>query len=168
METRKKNTNKTKGSNAERYYAKVFRELGYRFCETARFASTKHDNAKVDLVYIPYNIQIKAGVQKNLSPGKELFMMSSSIAAMFPLEEDIHNKPCLLIHYMQGIKGVKRTPEMEMVYMSFKQYQLFLEKNNSLTYTYEKIFKFDLNSDFKHIVGMTFESFKNQIILKKE
>ena len=165
---RKSNPNKVKGSFAERYYAKVFRALGFPFCETSRFASQKHDNAKVDLVYIPFNIQIKAGIQQNLNPGKELFMMKSSINAMFPAEEDIHKRPCLLIHYKQGTQGVIRTPNMEMIYMSIIQFDIFKNKNPNLEYQTLKDFKFDLQSEFKTIVGMTFEYFKNEVILKQK
>jgi len=160
-------TNKRKGSTAETYYAKFFRNLGFAFCETSRFVSKKHDNAKIDLMYIPFNLQIKAGVQKNMNPGKELFMMASSIASMFPLEDEVHKKPCLLVHYKQGKPGVKRTPDMELVYMSLIQYDLFKSENPHLEYQYLKEYKFDLQSEYKTIVGMTLEHFTNEVILKK-
>jgi len=158
--------NKRKGSTAERLYAKFFRELGFNFCETSRFVSKKHDNAKIDLMYIPFNIQIKAGIQKNMNPGKELFMMATSIESMFPKEDDVHNKPCVLIHYKQGKPGIKRVPEQEMIYMSKIQYSIFKENSPDLEYSYTKEYKFDLNSQYKHIVGMTLEHFTNEIILK--
>ena len=160
-------TNKRKGSTAERHYAKFFRELGFTFCETSRFVSKKHDNAKIDLMYIPFNLQIKAGIQKNMNPGKELFMMASSIANMFPQEEDVHNKPCLLIHYKQGTPGVKRTLDMEMVYMSITQFDSFKNKSSKLEYSMLKEFKFDLQSEFKTVVGMTLDHFKEEVILKQ-
>jgi hypothetical protein len=160
-------TNKRKGSTAERYYAKFFRELGFTFCETSRFVSKKHDNAKIDLMYIPFNLQIKAGIQKNMNPGKELFMMATSIASMFPLEDDVHNRPCILFHYKQGKPGSRRTPDMEMVYMSMVQFLAFQEKNPDLTVLSLKEFKFDLDSEFKTIVGMTLDHFKSEVILKQ-
>jgi len=160
-------TNKRKGSTAERYYAKFFRELGFTFCETSRFVSKKHDNAKIDLMYIPFNLQIKAGIQKNMNPGKELFMMATSIAGMFPLEDDVHNRPCILFHYKQGKPGSRRTPDMEMVYMSMTQFLAFQEKSPELTVLSLKEFKFDLDSEFKTIVGMTLDHFKSEVILKQ-
>lgn len=160
-------TNKRKGSSAERYYAKFFRELGFAFCETARFGSKKHDNAKIDLLYIPFNVQIKAGVQKNMNPGKELFIMATSITAMFPPEDEVSKRPCILFHYKQGKPGVKRTPDMEMVYMSIIQFNLFKTKSPNFTYSVIKEFKFDLQSEFKTIVGMTLEHFKEEVILKQ-
>ena len=160
-------TNKRKGSNAERYYAKFFRDLGYEHCQTSRFSSKQHDNAKIDLMYVPFNIQIKAGVQKGMNPGKELFAMKSSIERMFPKGEDVHSKPCVLFHFKQGEKGLKRTPEMELVYMSLIQFDVFRSQNRDLEYLCMKEFKFDLNSEFKTIVGMTLEHFKEEIILKQ-
>ena len=160
-------TNKRKGSTAERYYAKFFRELGFTFCETSRFVSKKHDNAKIDLMYIPFNLQIKAGIPKNMNPGKELFMMATSIASMFPLEDDVHKRPCLLIHYKQGKPGARRTPDMEMVYMSMIQFLAFQEKSPELSVLSLKEFKFDLDSEFKTIVGMTLDHFKSEVILKQ-
>ena len=159
-------TNKRKGSNAERYYRTIFKEIGFTHCETSRFASKLHDNSKIDLVNIPFNIQIKAGKQQGLSPGKELFFLVSSMKAMFPPEDLVFTKPNLLIHYKQGIPGKKRLPEDEMVYMSEKQFNLFKQMCPDLEYTFMKEYKFDLQSEFKSIVGMTFESFKDKIILK--
>jgi hypothetical protein len=161
-------TNKRKGSSAERYYAKFFRELGFTFCETARFGSKKHDNAKIDLLYIPFNVQIKAGIQKNMNPGKELFMMASSITAMFPPEDEVFKRPCILFHYKQGKPGARRTPDMEIVYMSMIQFEEFnCYPETSLEYVYSKEFKFELDSPYKHIVGMTLDHFKQEVILKQ-
>lgn len=160
-------TNKRKGSTAERYYAKFFRELGFTFCETARFGSKKHDNAKIDLLYIPFNVQIKAGIQKNMNPGKELFMMATSITAMFPPEDEISKRPCVLFHYKQGKPGLKRTPDMEMVYMSLIQFDVFRSKSPHLEYSMLKSFKFDIQSEFKTVVGMPLDHFKEEVILKQ-
>lgn len=157
-------TNKRKGSNAERHYAKIFRDLGFDFCETSRFVSKKHDNAKIDLMYTPFNIQVKAGIQKNMNPGKELFLMESSINSMFPSEDEVFQKPCLLFHYKQGVKGKKREENSEIVYMSEEQFNFFKKLIPDLEYIDKKSFKFDLNSQFKHIVWMTFEYFKEKII----
>ncbi len=159
-------TNKRKGSNAERHYAKVFRELGYEHCETSRFASKKHDNAKIDLVFVPFNIQIKAGIQKNMNAGKELFLMETCIKSMFPSTHEVNDFPCLLFHYKQGTSGKKREDTDELVYMSLIQFDLLNNqtKDKKLEYLGQKSFKFDLNSDFKHVVWITFEYFKENIL----
>lgn len=160
-------TNKRKGSVAERFYAKFFRDLGWEFCQTSRFVSKRHDNAKIDLVDIPFNLQIKAGIQKNMNPGKELFMMASSIQLMFPSSDLVHTRPCVLIHYKQGSKGKKRAPEDEMVYMSLIQFEAFKEKSPNLEYSTIKEFKFEMQSEYKIIVGMTLEVFKEEVIIKQ-
>ena len=161
-------TNKRKGSTAERFYAKFFRDLGFEFCETSRFVSKKHDNAKIDLMYVPFNVQVKAGVQSNMNPGKELFLMATCISTMFPIEDEVHKKPHLLFHYKQGVRGKKRASEDEMVYMSLIQFDVFNSKpGTKLEYSYLKEYKFDLQSEFKCIVGMTLEVFTREVILKQ-
>ena len=159
-------TNKRKGSNAERLYAIKFREMGFSFCETSRFVSKKHDNAKIDLMYIPFNIQIKAGKQKNMNAGKELFFMKTCIDTMFPLGDEVFKKPLLLIHYEEVGRGHKRLPEHERVYMSMIQFDIFKSMSPDLEHNGLKSFKFDLQSEFKHIVNVTFADFKEKIILK--
>jgi len=160
-------TNKRKGSNAERHYVKLFRELGYDFCETARFASKKHDNAKIDLVGIPFNIQVKAGIQQGLNAGKELFSMETCIKTMFPEDDQVNDYPCLLFHYKQGIPGKKRVSEDEMVYMSLVQFDIFNNKtkNKNLKYLNLKEFKGSLSSEFKTVISMTLKYFLKHIMI---
>ena len=52
--------NRRKGHNAERRRAQMFRELGFDKCKTSREASRLLDNCKVDLAFVPYNVQMKA------------------------------------------------------------------------------------------------------------
>lgn len=160
-------TNKNKGSNAERLYAQLFRELGYTFCKTSREGSKLHDNAKIDLIFIPYNIQIKAGRQKNMNPGKELLLLKGAIKEFFPPEHEVHNKSLILIHHEEVGRGRKRLPENQKVYMSLKQFEYFNTKCPLFSYDSLKELKFETTSEFKIIVCMTFEHFKEQIILKQ-
>jgi len=160
-------TNKNKGNNAERHYAMLFRELGFTFCETSRFASKKHDNAKIDLIEVPFNIQIKAGKQTGMNPGKELLLMENSIKTMFSPEDPVHKKPLLLFHYMEVGRGKKRLPEHEFVYMSNEQFDLFRKRSKKLEYSTLKTFNFEMFSQFKTIVGMPFEVFRNEVILRQ-
>lgn len=55
-----------KGHNAERLIAKELKELGYPHAATSRATSKQLDDAKVDINYVPFNIQSKA-VDKNLN-----------------------------------------------------------------------------------------------------
>lgn len=61
-----------KGHEAERQYAKEFRNLGYKHCKTSREGSRLLDSAGIDLIFIPFNVQIKAGKQRGLNPINEL------------------------------------------------------------------------------------------------
>lgn len=50
-----------KGHDYERIIRKEFRNFGWKFCETSRYASKMIDNAKIDLVGTdPFAIQCKA------------------------------------------------------------------------------------------------------------
>lgn len=163
----KGSTNRRKGHDAERYYCNIFKKLGFEFCTTSRLASRLYDNAKIDLINIPFNVQIKAGVQKNMNPGKELFSMETSIKAMFPPDDNVHTKEKILIHKKHVGAGKKRQEEDEIVYMSYDQYQ---EYNNLLgehiPYILAKKYKFELQSQFKDIVGMTYKVFEEYVIKK--
>ena len=164
-------TNKRKGSNAERYYMGKFKELGFDFCRTSREASKLHDNAKIDLVFIPYNIQIKAGKQASMNPGKELYALSTEIKKLFPPGHEVHDKSLVLIHYEEVGRGNKRLPIHEKVYMSLEQYEYFKEKNSDLEYLNLKEIRKSSRSlipfEFRTIVIMTFEYFVEQIVNKK-
>lgn len=157
--------NKKKGKFAERLYSDKFKEFGFSFCEPSGIISKRHDNAKIDLMHIPFNVQIKAGKQTNLSAGKELLFMSSCIQTMFSTEKEVLKKPMLLFHYEETGKGQPRVPENEKVYMSLIQFDLFKAMSPDLEYISLKSFKFDLHSEFKHIVNITFEDFRDKIIL---
>ena len=157
-------TNKRKGSTGERYYAQIFRELGYPFCKTARMGSKLHDDAKIDLIFIPYNVQIKAGKHKGMNVGKELRAMSEAIIKSFPGNHEVHRNPQILIHYEEVGKGKRRQPENEKVYMTlerFKRYKLF---HPELEYQEIKSHK-NIEGEYSQTVWMTFEEFKNKIIL---
>lgn len=121
-------TNKTKGSNAERYYAKRFREeLGFDKCVTSRFGSKLHDNAKIDLLFIPYNIQIKAGRQKGLGYSKTLQEIRDSIQTTFPDFAVEHTFPDIVIHKKEVDPGKARTPNDELVIMSFDTFKKLIQ-----------------------------------------
>lgn len=122
-------TNKRKGSDAERYYAKIFREeLGHTHCKTARLGSKLHDNAGIDLIFIPYNVQIKAGIQKGMKPLQELVNMKERMAELFPPESLEHNLPKLVIHKRPVGKGNKPTEFHELVTMTFEDFKKIVNK----------------------------------------
>lgn len=116
-------TNKRKGSSAERHYAIIFRdELGFKHCKTARMGSKLHDDAGIDLIFIPYNIQIKAGKQVGLNFGRELNYMKDRMKELFPETSLEHSYPRLVIHKKEVGAGKRRTDEDELVCMTFADF----------------------------------------------
>lgn len=108
--------NRRKGHDAERLYAKRFRDMGYNKCVTSRFASRQYDSLGVDLVGLPVNVQIKAGVQKNLS----LRACVKDIKAR--LKEFGDDKPFALLRKFNGKHGQKYEESDELVVMTFNDF----------------------------------------------
>lgn len=162
------NTNRQKGHNAERYYAKIFKDLGFTFCVTSRYGSKLVDDAGIDLLNLPINVQIKAGKQTSMNPGRELLNMSLKVKEFFPPEDPIHSKPGFLIHKKPVGRGKKPLPEHQIVYMSVKQFLKFKESDSSLIPLFDKEYKFKIHEDseFKSLVAITFEVFVEKIIKK--
>ena len=160
------NTNRNKGHWAERYYVNKFKELGFKFCFTSRYASRMHDDAKVDLVNLPFNVQIKAGKQKDMIPGNVLNDMQKALKKFFPKKDPIHYKPKILIHYKQGSSGRKRVPEDELVYMSLKQFNKFKKMSKQLSYIKTRIKKKNVYAEYRTVICMTFVDFVEKIVKK--
>ena len=114
--------NKTKGNVAERYYRDQFRDIGYDKCVTARLGSRLHDNAGIDLVLVPYNVQVKVGEQKGLNPRGELISMYTKMRELFLDNSHEFNLPKLVIHKRYA-EGTKRTEFDEIVTMTFKDFK---------------------------------------------
>lgn len=145
--------NKRKGSDAERYYANVFKDFGYKHCVTARLGSRLHDNAGVDIINIPFNLQIKAGKQTKMSPGKVLLNMQAQIQSLFPEDNPIHKYPLLVVHRPQVFK--KGYLE-DVVYMSMKQFDIFSEKYGKLDHLFVKKRSYKTTSEFGDIIAVSF------------
>ena len=121
--------NKRKGSNAERYYVNIFKEMGFDKCVTARYGSRIHDDAGIDLINIPFNIQVKAGKQKGLNPILTLKDIKERIKNIFPEDFKEHQYPTILIHKKEVGKGKKRSEFDEVVYMTFSDFIKLINKN---------------------------------------
>jgi hypothetical protein len=121
-------TNKRLGSNAERLYAKVFRDLGFNFCKTARQGSKLHDDAGIDLMHLPFNVQIKAGDQKGMNPATVLRIIKERIPNIFPATDPVHDNPNILIHKKKVGQGKKKDEFDELVTMSFKDFTRIMNK----------------------------------------
>ena len=122
------NTNRTKGHNAERLYAKEFKLLGYKLCVTSRYGSRQHDDCGIDLINIPFNIQVKAGVQKAMKPHLELKNIAKNIIENFPEDSPVHSYPNIVIHRKPADKGKRRNQYDEVVSMSFEDFKKLIQK----------------------------------------
>ena len=121
-------TNRTKGHNAERQYAKLFKELGFSHCVTARYGSRIHDDAGIDLINLPFNVQIKAGKQKGMNPSGVLNYMKERIVELFPKtapEQDMIN---ITIHKKEVGRGKKRNEFDDIVHLSFEDFKKLINK----------------------------------------
>ena len=122
-------TNKRKGSDAERHYAKIFRDdLGFTHCKTSRLGSKLHDDAGIDLIFLPFNIQVKAGKQVGLNPSKELSYMQSRMTELCPKTSPEHSYPKVLIHKKEVGQGKKRGEFDEVVSMTFSVFLKLINK----------------------------------------
>lgn len=116
-------TNKRKGNNAERHYAKIFREqLGFEKCKTARYGSRIHDDSGIDLINLPINVQIKAGKQRGMNPSKVLNEIKERIPDLFMESDPVHDNVNIVIHKKEVGQGRKRNEFDELVHISFEDF----------------------------------------------
>ena len=131
MIDKKKNygkTNHVKGHNAERQFAEEFRKMGYTFCKTSRQASRLLDDSKIDLAFIPYNIQIKAGKQRGLNVINELKLMDEKINENFPPDDNVHKNPNLVLLKKEVGPGNRRSKYDTTVTMSWQDFKHIIKK----------------------------------------
>jgi len=117
--------NRRKGHDFERKWAKTFRDLGYTYCKTSRLASKLLDDSKVDLAFIPFNVQCK-NVQGSINYIEEINKVEEHLCKNFPPEDPQHNHPIIVIHR----KGPK--PEEELVVMRGEDFTFLLKKEQTL------------------------------------
>lgn len=119
--------NKRKGSDAERYYAKKLREIGYEHCITSRQGSKLFDDCGIDLLFVPYNIQIKAGEQKGMKPADVINYTKDSMKAKFPPTSVEFGYPTVLIH-RKPASGAKRLETDELVTMTYLDWEQMVKR----------------------------------------
>ncbi len=124
-------TNKRKGSDAERFYANIFKDLGYEHCKTSRLGSKLHDDAGIDLIFLPFNVQIKAGKQAGLNASRELDYIQTRMKELFPSTSLEHSYPNILIHKKAVGQGKKRKDTDEIVSMTFKDFVKIITKEHA-------------------------------------
>lgn len=124
--------NKRKGSDAERLYVKKFKDLGFKHCRTSRQGSKLHDDAGIDLIFIPFNVQIKAGYDSGLNYSKELKYIEDKMVELFPPTSPEHSLPKILIHRKNREKGRRSRIEFDdIVAMTWDDFIKILQFNLS-------------------------------------
>lgn len=157
-------TNKRKGSDAERYFANLFREIGFDKCITARLGGRIYDNAGIDLINIPLNIQIKGGLQRGLIPGLVLQNMREQIEKLFPKDSEVRTFPLIIIH-RPGI--YKKSCDEDKVYLSFEEFERLKTKFPEIPNLIDEVIESSskkLQGEFKKIVFMPFKQFKDYVL----
>lgn len=102
---RRAKNNRNKGNSMERDLAKIFRErFNYPFCKTSRQASRMLDACKVDLAFIPYNVQSKC-VKASIKYQEVFEEMQSELDKNYPPTDPQRNYPKLIFHR----RGPKKT-----------------------------------------------------------
>ena len=125
-------TNRNKGLNAERYYAKQFREIGYADCITSRDGSRRLDGLKIDLLNIPFNAQIKAGKQTGLNPVRVLKEMDELIHRNLKESEPEFHRPNIVIVRKEVGIGNRRTKYDEFVVLSFTDFKKLISNDTQI------------------------------------
>jgi len=124
------------GSSAERYFAKLIREVWKQeYCMTTRFNSKFLDKCGIDFDNVPFRLQLKAGNQKGMRPVLELmYVHQQSIACMAPDSEWL-KKPKILIHHKTNSIGRNKSDGFNRVYMTFTDFDTLIKKNEELVGT---------------------------------
>ena len=104
---RGRKNSRRKGNQAEVYYRNIFiNDLGFSDCKTSRHASKLLDDAGIDLVGIPYNVQIKRGYNNSMNYLTTMLDLYSKINTNLPREMDhIKKRVTFMIHE----RDMKRT-----------------------------------------------------------
>lgn len=120
--------NRKKGHDFERSLARFFRELGFKYCKTARQANRMMDDCGIDFVNIPLAVQAKAGYKKNRPKYDELYRESRNrLNINFPPNDPVHDLPFVLIHKIDG-----RRPENFMWTFQHRDVERFILEYNSI------------------------------------
>ena len=129
------NTNRTKGHNLERLWAKFWRSIGFKFTRSTRQESTLLDSCGVDLVNIPFLMQCKSGYANRYPRYDEEWEYTKfKLLDNFPEGSHFHQQPFLLVHKLDYSGRTK--PYRHYVSMDHITFQTILkeyyEMNNLL------------------------------------
>jgi hypothetical protein len=92
------NKNRDKGHRYERMWANVFKDLGWDKCITARQGSRIADDSGIDLINIPYNMQLKCGYPRGINY-KDIFdKIDACKEKNFTEDDSIQKYPTVIAH----------------------------------------------------------------------
>lgn len=115
----KERTNsRSKGHTLER---KVTNDLKvfFPFARTSRNGSKITDDCGIDIIGVPFNIQIKNGYNKIKFKFEDEFKYTvDKLKLVYPQDDKIHTYPYIFIHKKTGVKG-KIQPELFQVTMTY-------------------------------------------------
>lgn len=134
--------NRSKGLRGERKYRLIFIDLGYTKCETSRNSSRLLDNCKVDLDFLPFNVQIKTGKHTSMKPDVILTEMKTLIESTYE-DTDRINYPYFIIHELEGKKGKVRTHNETQVHIRYSDLQKIIKTLPNLEYDFILKMPFD-------------------------
>lgn len=109
------------GNNAEKKFAKKFRDVGWENTLTMRVVSKLKDDRKLDLHAIPVNCQIKAGKQKNMNLRQVLRSVKEAVKKL-PSHFPEHEHHAILIHTKEPSIGEEPSQFDDIVSMTFEDY----------------------------------------------
>lgn len=122
MKTKNGTRNRNKGHRYERWLAQCMRNLGFSKCVTARQGSRIADNAGIDLINVPMNIQAKSGYSKGLNYTQIFEDMEKGLDEYFMEEDPIRSYPSVIAHK----KGRKKSEHL--VIMKFDDFMELLKQ----------------------------------------
>ncbi len=158
------NTNRTKGHACERYFRNMFREWGFTHCRTTREGSQLLDNCKIDLMFLPWNLQIKGGAHTGMNPNKILSDMDVLLSKNFPEEDPEQFKVKVLIHRKRIYTKEWRDDDVYIECDTERLSPRFIElctrrktTSDKLLAYYKTILKCNMGIFFDHIIMNTNE-----------
>jgi 16S rRNA G966 N2-methylase RsmD len=122
---------RAKGHALERSDAKYIREnTAFVNVKTARYASKLHDDAKIDLVYIPYAWQCKAGYNRGINYEKLIAEMETA------QKQKLGELLPIIIHHKKTRKNNKKQEDENMIIMKKEVFETFLPYANDILIKY--------------------------------
>lgn len=91
-------TNRRKGHNLERRIVNKLKELGWDKARTSRQASRLLDDSKVDIAFVPFNIQCKKGYERGINYSAVLQEVVKALAENFPEDDKQQTYPIIIVH----------------------------------------------------------------------